>query len=196
MLSKVRHYVPSEELKSLYYAIFSSHLVYGCQIWGQNINVFTEKVFKLQNRAMRILSFADFRCNADPLFKFHKVLKLDDFIALQNCLFVHDSINNKLPSCFNSYFQSIKEIHPINTKSSVLGCIHVPYFSTTKYGLNSISRKCIDSWNFFTKKFNCNLIELTRSVLKRRLSSFFIDSYKLLSHHITSLCLGSCAPNA
>ena len=39
MLSKVRHYVPSEELKSLYYAIFSSHLVYGCQIWSQNINV-------------------------------------------------------------------------------------------------------------------------------------------------------------
>ena len=126
---------------------------------------------------MRILSFEDFRCNADPLYKFHNVLKLDDLIALQICLFVHDFINNKLPSCFNSNFQSIKEINPINTKSSVLGCIHVPYFSTTKYGLNSISRKCIDSWNFFTKRINCNLIELTRSVLKRRISSFFIDSY-------------------
>ena len=55
ILSKARHYVPSEELLSIYYAIFSSHLVYGCQIWGQSINIFTEKVFKLQNRAMRIL---------------------------------------------------------------------------------------------------------------------------------------------
>ena len=77
---------------------------------------------------MRILSFSDFRCNADPLYKFLNVLKLDDLIALLNCLFVHDFINNKLPSCFKSYFQSIKEIHPINTKSSVIGCIHVPYF--------------------------------------------------------------------
>ena len=74
MLSKVRHYVPSEELKSLYYVLFSSRLVYGCQICGQNINVFTEKVFKHQNRAMRILSFADFHCNADPLYTFHNVL--------------------------------------------------------------------------------------------------------------------------
>ncbi len=29
MLSKTRHYVPSEELLSIYYAIFSSHMVYG-----------------------------------------------------------------------------------------------------------------------------------------------------------------------
>ena len=32
MLSKVRHYVPQSELKSIYYAIFSSHMVYGCQV--------------------------------------------------------------------------------------------------------------------------------------------------------------------
>ena len=35
MLSKIRHYVPKEELKSIYFAIFSSHMTYGCQIWGQ-----------------------------------------------------------------------------------------------------------------------------------------------------------------
>ena len=32
ILSKDRHYVPTEELLSIYHAIFSSHLVYGCQI--------------------------------------------------------------------------------------------------------------------------------------------------------------------
>ena len=65
ILSKVRHYVLSEELLSIYYAIFSSHLVYGCQIWGQSINIFTHNVFKLQNRAVRILLFADFYANAN-----------------------------------------------------------------------------------------------------------------------------------
>ena len=54
ILSKARHYVPMEELLSIYHAIFSSHLVYGCQIWGQSINICTQKVFKLQDRAMRI----------------------------------------------------------------------------------------------------------------------------------------------
>ncbi len=177
MLSKTRHYVPSEELLSIYYAIFSSHMTYGCQIWGQNVNIFTEKVFKLQNRAMRILSFEDLHANADPLYKIHNVLKLKDLVASQNCLFVHDFLNKKLPICFNTYFQLVSEIHSTNTRNSLLGCIQVPYFSTTKYGLNSATRKCIDCWNFFTKTFNCNLSELSRPVLKRKILKYCLGSY-------------------
>ena len=177
MLSKVRHYVPRDELVSIYYAIFSSHLIYGCQIWGQNSNIFNDKIFKLQNRAMRIISFADFHANADPFYKMHKVLKLSDFITLQNCILVHDFLNNKLPHCFKTYFKPVSEIHDINTKASELGCLHVPYFATTKYGLNSISRKCIDSWNFFTKKMDLKLLELSRSTLKNKISSYYIESY-------------------
>ena len=36
MLSKIQNYISHEELKSVYYAIFSSHMTYGCQIWGQS----------------------------------------------------------------------------------------------------------------------------------------------------------------
>ena len=46
MLSKIRHYVPKTELKSIYYAIFASHLRYGCQIWGLEN---TTKLKKLGN---------------------------------------------------------------------------------------------------------------------------------------------------
>ena len=41
MLCKIRHYVPPTELKSIYYAIFSSHMMYGAQIWGQTISYCT-----------------------------------------------------------------------------------------------------------------------------------------------------------
>ena len=34
MLSKIRYYVPQEELRSIYFTIFSSRMTYGCQIWG------------------------------------------------------------------------------------------------------------------------------------------------------------------
>ena len=110
---------------------FLSHLVYGCQIWGQRNNIFTKKVLKLQDRALRILYFADFHANADPVYKMFNILKLNDIIALQNCIFVQDFFNNKLPIYFNSYFQSISDIHSINTKSSELGCIHIHFFATT-----------------------------------------------------------------
>ena len=107
----------------------------------------------------------------------HNVLKLEDLIAFQNCIFVQDCLNKKLPFCFNLYFQLVSEIHSIKTKSYELGSIHIPYYATTKYGLNSITRKCIDIWNFFTKVFNCNLFVLTRSMIKCKICTYFTESY-------------------
>ena len=82
MLSKARHYVNASDLKTLYYALFSSHLTYGCQVWGQDINVFTQRIHKLQNRALRIISFSDFRTNTDILYMHFRILKLKDYIVL------------------------------------------------------------------------------------------------------------------
>ena len=97
MLSKIRHYVPLEELKSIYYAIFSSHLTYGCQIWGQSSTVHVNKIFKLQNRALRITNFQAHDANPDALYRRNKIIKPEDFIKLQNCLLVHDYMNNDPP---------------------------------------------------------------------------------------------------
>ena len=35
LLAKLRHYVNPILLRTIYYAIFESHLRYGCQLWGQ-----------------------------------------------------------------------------------------------------------------------------------------------------------------
>ena len=177
VLSKSRHYVPPEELRSIYYAIFSSHLTYGCQVWGQSINTYTEKLFKLQNRAMRIISFSDFHANPQQIYKNYKIFQLKDFISLQNCMFIHNYLNNNLPTCFDTYFQLIKQVHSIDTRLSQLGCLFVPHYSTTKYGLNSITKKSIDSWNLLTKTFNCNLKTYSQADLKKKITSYFLDSY-------------------
>ena len=34
ILSKLRHYAPFETVLQVYYAIFYSHLTYGCNVWG------------------------------------------------------------------------------------------------------------------------------------------------------------------
>ena len=177
MLCKARHYVDAKNLKSLYYAIFSSHLVYGCQIWGQTINIHNKRIFKLQNRAMRIISFSNYNADSNPLYASHKILKLSDQIALQNCLFVHDSLKGMLPICFNEYFNLLKNVHHIHTKSSQVGCLFVPSYSPTRYGLNSLIKKCISDWNNFSKKFNLNLLSLSRDKLKSNIKSHFIQLY-------------------
>ena len=69
MLMKIRHFVQEKELRSMYFAVFSSHLSYGCQIWGQTKNINSEKIFRLQNRAQRISDFAYF----NPIYKNNKI---------------------------------------------------------------------------------------------------------------------------
>ena len=177
MLCKARHYITNDDLKTLYHAIFSSHLIYGCQIWGQITNVFNQKIFKLQNRALRIISFSDFRADINPLFTNLNILKLKDQIVLQNCLFVHDALSNASPICFQEYFKQTRVIHTLNTKSANLGCLFVTHSGTVRYGLNSITNKCISNWNDITKKFNLDLFSLTRYKLKTNLKLYFVQSY-------------------
>ena len=148
MLSKARYYVPEKELVSLYYAIFSSHLSYGSQIWSQNSNSYLDKIISLQKRALRTLKFAEFNAHSDPLFKDLKVLKLLDNVKLQNVLFVHDYLNNKLPDCFDNYFTILSDLHDKKTKACELGCLISLISNTKKYGIKSFTHKCIDIWNF------------------------------------------------
>ena len=53
ILSKLRHTAPIETCLQVYYAIFYSYLIYGCNIWGltteENLNkieVLQKKMFK------------------------------------------------------------------------------------------------------------------------------------------------------
>ena len=151
-------------------------MTYGCQIWGQSITTHTEKIFKLQNKAMRIITFSDLQADADPLYKTNNILRLEDNIKMQNCLFVHDFLNENLPECFNGYFQKLDEIYSEDTANTIsyeLGCLFTPYKSTVRYGLRSITRKCIDSWNYFTKKLKLDLSKLSRSDLRRKILRYF-----------------------
>ena len=152
MLSKARHYAPTE-LKSLYHALFSSHLNYGSQIWGQSNNSSVNQIFILQKAALRIITFSNFRAHTNPLFKENNILKLNDRITLENCLFVYDCLKGKLPICFNNYFQTLTEAYRSNvrTRSSKSGYLYIPAVKSKKYGLNSMKRNSIDSWNKFSK---------------------------------------------
>ena len=57
LLGKIRHFTPKHLLKTLYFSLFNSNLIYGCQIWGQDQNEEFKKIEKLQEKAIRIISF-------------------------------------------------------------------------------------------------------------------------------------------
>ena len=55
------------------------------------------KIFKVQNRAIRIINFEDNDVDTNLLYKSNEILILEDLIKLQNILHVHDYLNNSLP---------------------------------------------------------------------------------------------------
>ena len=170
MLCKARHYVPRDELRTLYYAIFSSHLIYGSQIWGQVTNSFNQKIFDLQDRALRIISFSDFRSDPNPIYRNFKILNLHDQIILQNVLFTHDALKNAAPTCFNEYFTQTRETHSHNTRNSTLGCLALSHSGTIRYGILSITSQCISDWNDISKSLQLDLLTLSRYELKSKLT--------------------------
>ena len=177
MLSKIRHYVPRDELNSIYYAIFSSHMTYGCQVWGQKSNsTHVKQISNLQDKAQRIINFKPYRSTRNPLYKESAILKLEDFIKVQNCLLIHDYLHDTLPACFQDYYFK-KNTRQIQTRNSNIGCLFVPSQNTTSYGLNSISHQAILTWNSSTKTHKMDLGGISRYKLKSLLINSMIDNY-------------------
>ena len=135
MLSKLRHILDIKTLRSVYYAIFESHLCYASLVWAQNTNsvkkasLITEKI--PQNVQSR-------NSHRGPLFKVSKILKSFDKTALENCIFISKSLKGLLPSIFNNWFKFSFESHSHDTRWSNLGYLKIPSYHTKTYGRYSM----------------------------------------------------------
>ena len=92
LLAKIRHFTPKHLLKTLYFSLSNSNLIYGWQIWGQNQNEEFKKREKLQEKSIRILSFLPLNATVEKQMYKMSILKLKDFTMLQNILFVKDCL--------------------------------------------------------------------------------------------------------
>ena len=70
----------------------------------------TDKIFKIQKNALRIISRAGFNSHTSPLFKSYKILKAQDQVIFMNCLFVCDYLNGKLPKSFVNTFTKLSDV--------------------------------------------------------------------------------------
>ena len=84
LLSKIRYFVKFPLLRTIYYAIFDTHLRYGCQIWGQNQCKIVQAIKRTQNKALRLLNFKGPRESADYLYKEFKIDKLKNITIKAN----------------------------------------------------------------------------------------------------------------
>ena len=147
IISKLRHFVPQSVLLSVYYSLFESHLRYACQIWAQNTNLNTSRIFKLQKQSCRLLTFSNYLSPSSPLFSQLKILKLNDLVKLLNVTLVYGILNNFLPSKLSEIYNLSRYPETHVTRGKALGLLTRKQCKTSKYGINSVVYQSIIHWN-------------------------------------------------
>ena len=148
ILSKLRYYAPIETCLQVYYALFYSHLIYGCNIWGLTSEENLHKVEVLQRKCLRIMTFSDFRSHTNHLFTKLKILKVRDIIKSQQLKLVYEFLNNSLPTDLQHLFILSSDIH----NYQLYRLLHVPRIFTSTYGNKSIKFYCANLWNSTFKR--------------------------------------------
>ena len=194
ILSKLRYNTPLDICLQVYYAIFYSYLIYGCNVWGftseENINA----IQVLQNKCIRIITFASYSSNVDQSFLDLKLLKVREVIKMHQLKVVYDFHDKSLPDDLMDLFRLSTNIHTTNRtlNSALNNLIHIPKIKTVTYGNHSIRYHCGKLWNdmFRYGSFNvdsnpANDIQLCKvnsvHYFKRKLKQHFLYGYSQLS---------------
>ena len=114
---KLKHYLPLYTLRTLYNSLVLPRLTYGILAWGTN----QSHLFKLQKKAIRIVTNSKFNEHTEPLFKALNLLKLEDLYKLSILKFYFKYCHNLLPFHFQNFnLLQRSEIHSLNLRSKTM----------------------------------------------------------------------------
>ena len=111
-MKRLKYFLPTTILKTLYNSLILPHLQYGILLWGKQ----SKRVPKLQKWALRTIENSKYNAHTDPILKRLKLLKVNDLYNLSAIKFYHKYANNKLPKFFDNFFSSNQTTHDHNTR--------------------------------------------------------------------------------
>lgn len=128
ILSKLKHCMGIELLKTIYYCLVYSHLSYGVQAWGSASLNDLDKILILQKKAVRIITGNQYfqiygepavpLPASEPLFKTLKILKFNDIYKLNIAKFIYSTLSEESPSIFSDWFTLTNTVHTHATTST------------------------------------------------------------------------------
>ena len=116
ILWKVERLINEKTMLTLYYSFIYPYLHYGIMAWGNADATYIDSLFKLQKRAVRLVSSAKRLAHTKPLFKKLKLLKLSDIYILNIMLFMFKFRHSLLPQVFDDMFVLNRDVHNYFTR--------------------------------------------------------------------------------
>lgn len=114
-LRAIKRYLSEHVLRKIYMALIQSKIYYGILVWGH----VASKLSRLQKQAIRVISKAKYNAHTNPLFKYLKILKIEDIYLLQIYKLYYKIINQNVPEYFkNLLIKRANTIHSHHTRNS------------------------------------------------------------------------------
>ena len=132
ILSKVKVYLNTSALCTLYYALFQCHIQYGIITWSSTYKTYLKKLATLQNKAVKIVGNGTWNDRANPYYAKLKILKLQDLVKPETAAFVYNYKSGQLPPTFQNYFTALNNIHVKPTRATSSHNFFVSFFKTLK----------------------------------------------------------------
>ena len=82
ILSKLRHSLPKQMIRTLFFSFFQPHIEYCINIWTCAAKTTLEPIEISMKKAIRIISFAKRDSHSTPLFKIHNILNFQNLCKL------------------------------------------------------------------------------------------------------------------
>lgn len=105
MMKKVKHFLPTDTMTTLYHAMIQPHLNYGILAWGSANQKDLNRSNILQKKAIRIVHKKAYNSHTDPLFRRSNILKVSDLYKYESLLFMQAYTQQMLPSSFSNIFK-------------------------------------------------------------------------------------------
>ena len=99
VINKLKHLIPQKTLLTIYNSLILPHINYCILTWGHDSN----RILKLQKKAIRIIVKGSFYTHSDPIFKKFNILKVNDIHLHQQLKFYFKLLNNILPDHFYDF---------------------------------------------------------------------------------------------
>ncbi len=117
LIAKARKVLDTNSLIQLYYSFVYSYIQYGTIVWGTaNANILN-KVIVLQKKIIRMICGLRRREHTSPLFKKHKILKLEDIYKFKICSTVFKITIGDLPNLSWTNLYKGTDVHSYNTRN-------------------------------------------------------------------------------
>ena len=113
VLTKLKQYLPSRILLTIYNTLIVPHLNYGILAWGYHPG----RLVNLQKKAVRAITSSAYNAHNSPIFKNCHILKIYDIHTLQQLKFYYKMVPKNLPIYSNTFpLVRNRDIHDHNTR--------------------------------------------------------------------------------